>query len=124
MSRRKILYIVSLVILVVLVGFTVIRPMAAGRGYSEVQREQLLQAEGEWIIQFNIINHEGEDKNYTINALTDGKLHRQDVLIPNGATFTYVHHVYPERLTEGKVSFAFYKEGEATPFEETTYYLK
>ena len=124
MSRLKIIYIVSLVILGVLIAFTVFRPMAVGREYSEVQRAQLLEAENEYIVEFDIINHEGEDKNYTINVLIDGKQYNESVLIPNGRMFTYIHHIHPNSLTEGDVRIAIYKEGEATPFEKATYYLK
>lgn len=123
MSRLKIVYILSLVILGLLIGFTVFRPMVAGKQYSEVQREQLLQAEDEWIIQFAIINHEGKDKNYTINVLIDGEQYSEAILVQDGGTFTYIHHIYPDRATKGEVSLAIYKEGEATPFEEAAYYL-
>ena len=107
----------------VLIGFTVFKPMATGGEYSEVAREQLLRAEDQWIIQFDIMNHEGKDKNYTIEVLVDGKLYREDVLILDSRRFTYIHHIYPDRITEGDVGFAVYKEGEAAPFEEATYHL-
>ncbi|GAH73090.1 unnamed protein product, partial [marine sediment metagenome] len=81
-------------------------------------------AENEHIVEFDIINHEGEDKNYTINVLIDGKQYTENVLIPDGRMFTYIHHIYPDSVTEGDVSFAVYKEGEAAPFEQATYYLK
>jgi len=123
MSRLKIVYIASLVILGVLIAFTVFRPMAVGGEYSTVQRAQLLETEDQWIIQFDIINHEGEDKNYTITVLVDGKQYNESVLIPDGRMFTYIHHVYPDRITDGDVRFTVYKEGEATPLEEATYHL-
>ena len=98
--------------------------MALGGKYSEVQREQLLQTEDEWIIQLNIVNHEGSDQNYTITVVIEGKPYTEKVLILNGRMFTYIHHIYPDMVTEGDVRLAIYKEGEATPFEEATYYLK
>ena len=122
MSKLRIFYIVSLVILGVLV-FNLLRPMATGGNYSEVSREHLLRTEDKYIVEFNIMNHEGEDKSYTINVLIDGKLYSEDVLILDGKLFTYSHHIYPDRITEGNVRFAIYKEGEAVPFEEITYYL-
>ena len=124
MPRLKIVYILSLVILGVLIAFTVFRPMIGGGEYSEVQKEQLLQTENEWIIQLNIINHEGRDQNYTITVVVDGKPYSEKVLIHDGRVFAYIHHIYPDMVTEGDVSFAIYKEGEATPFEVVTYYLK
>ena len=123
MPKLRIIYIVSLVILAVLIGFTVLRPLATGGEYSEVSKEQLLQMENECIIQLDIKNHEGEDKNYTINVLIDGKLYSEDVLIPDGRIFSYIQHIYRDRMIEGNVTFTIYKEGEPTPIEQITYYI-
>lgn len=124
MSKLRIAYIASLVILAVLIGLTMLRPLTTKSKYSEVSRQQLLQTETEYIIQFDIMNHEGKERKYTINVLLDGKSYSEDILIPNGRIFTYVQHVYRDRVTEDNVRFAIYKEGAATPFEEITYYLK
>ena len=124
MSKLRIVYIVSLVILGVVIAFTIFRPMVSGGEFSEVQREQLLQVGDQWIIKFNIINCEGKDMSYTTKVLVDGKLYNQPVLIKDGGVFTAVHHIHPDRLTKGDVSFAVYKEGEETPIEQATYYLK
>ena len=124
MSKLRIIYIASLIILGVLIAVTVFRPMAVGGEYSEVQREQLLQTEEEWIIQFDIINHEGKDQNYTISVVVDGKPYSQKVLIRDKGKFSYIQHVYPDRITDGIVSFTICKEGEETPLEQATYYLK
>jgi uncharacterized membrane protein len=123
-SKLRIIYIVSLVILAVLIGFTVFQPMATGGKYSEVQKEQLLETESEWIIQFSIINHEGRDQNYTINVLVGEKSYTDSVLIRDGRKFSYIHRIRRDMITDGVVSFTIYKEGEATPFEQATYYLK
>ncbi len=124
MSKFRVFYIISLVILGLLLVFTVFRPLATGEEYTEVQLGGLLQAEDEWVIQFDLINHEGEDKKYTINILIDGELISRDFLVRDGNVFTYIHHVYPERMNERNVSFTIYKEGEEPPFEQVTYYLK
>jgi len=124
MSRAKIIYIASLVILGVLIAFTVFQPMATGSEYSTVQRVQLLEAENKWIIQFDLINHEGRDQNYTITVVVDGKQYKESVLIQDRRIFTYIHHFYRDRLTNNEVKFTVYKEGEATPIEEVTYYLQ
>ena len=120
----KLIYIASLVILGVLIVFTVFQPMATGGEYSKVQRAQLLEREDQWIIEFDIINQEGKDTSYTIKVLTDGKLYIESVLIRDGGMFTYIHHFYPDRLTNNEVNFAVYKEGESTPIEQATYFLK
>ncbi len=123
MSKFRIVYIISLLLLGALVVFTVFRPMATGEKYSEVGREHLLQTEDEYIVEFDIMNREGEDKRYTINALINGKLQSKVFLIRDGSIFTYIHHIYPDQLTGGDVSFTIYKEGEDSPFEQITYYL-
>ena len=124
MSRLRIIYIASLVILAVLIAFTVFRPMAVGGKYSEVQKEQLLETESEWIIQFGIINHEGKDQNYTINVQVGEELYTESILIRDDRRFSYIQHVRRDLITDGEVSLTIYKEGEATPFEQATYHLK
>ncbi len=75
-------------------------------------------------IEFDIINQEGEDTNYTIEVIADGELYTESVLIRYGEMFTYIHHFYSGRLTSNEVSFAVYKEGESAPVEEGAYFLE
>jgi len=124
MSRLRIIYIASLVVLAVLIITTVFRPMATIGEYSGVQRAQLLQTEDEWIIQFDLINHEGKEQNYTITALVDGKQYTEDVTILEGRIFTYIHRISHDTAGNGDVTFAIYKQGETGPFKQVTYYLK
>lgn len=122
--KLRVIYIGSLLLLGTLIAFTVFQPMAGGEQCSEVQRAQLLEREDQWIIEFDIINREGEDKDYTIEVITDGEQYTESVLIRDGGVFTYIHHFYPERLTSNEIGFAVYKEGEATPIEQATYFLR
>ena len=124
MSRLRIVYIISLVILGVLLVFTVFRPMTSGGKYSEVSRESTIQMEDEWIIQFDILNREGKDTDYIIDWSTGGETYSERVSIKDGQVFTHIRHVYPETVKEGKVHLTIYKEGEAAPFEECTYYIR
>jgi hypothetical protein len=124
MPKLRIIYIVSLVVLAVLIGFTVFRPMATGDKYSEVQKEQLVETESEWIVKFYIINHEGRDQYYTISVNVDNDQFSKEIRVRDGRRFTYIHHIRPEEIIDGNASFAIYKEGEDTPFEQVTYYLK
>jgi hypothetical protein len=96
--------------------------MVVGGEYSEVQRAQLLEREDQWIIELHIFNHEAQDTNYTINVLVDEELCTESIRLKPGELFKYIHHIYRDR--EREVSVAIYKEGEATPFEEATYYLR
>jgi len=124
MSRLRIFYIASMVLLGVLIAFVIFRPMAAGEEYSEVSREHLLHKDSMYVVEFDIVNQEGEPRSYTINVVIDDYQYSEEILIPDGGVYTYMHDVYPDRLTEGNISFAIYKEGESTPFEEITYYLR
>jgi len=124
MSKLRIAYIISLVILGVLLVFTVFRPMVAVEEYSQVQREHLLEEEDQWIIELHILNNESQDTNYTINVLVEGDICTDTIPIRSGRVFKYIVHIYKDKLDEGKVSLTVCKEGEATPFEQVTYYLK
>ncbi|MBA7681079.1 hypothetical protein ES703_89407 [subsurface metagenome] len=124
MSRLRIILVASLVILGVLVVFTVFRPMVSGEKYSKVSRESVIQREDEWIIQYSIVNREGKDMNYIINWSAGGETYSERVLLKDGGIFTYIQHVYPETVKEGKAHLSIHKGGEATPFEESTYYIR
>ena len=123
-SKTRVFYILSLVLLGVLLVFTVFRPFITVGQYSEVLREGLIQSENGWIFQCVILNNEGKDTIYTIEIIVNGKLYDQTIRIREGARFTYTHHVLRSTIEEGNVSFNIYKEGEDTPFEQTTYYLQ
>ncbi len=124
MSKLRIIHIASLVILGVLLVFTVFRPMATGEKYSEVSRGQLLQTEEEYIIQFDIMNHEDQDKNYTVNLTVDGLPSTITVSVRARGVFTYIKHIYKDQVTKGEVSFAIYKGDEVSCVKEATYHLQ
>ncbi len=124
MSKFRIFFVVSLVILGVLLVSTVFRPMATGGEYSQVSRESLLQTEDGWIIQFDTMNREAQDTTYIINVAVDDKLFREVFLIQSGGVYRYIHHINSREITNGKVSIAIFKEGEVDPLEYGTYYLK
>ncbi len=124
MPRLRIVYILSLVILGVLIAFTVFQPMTVGGEYSEVQRAQLLEREDQWIIELHIFNHEAQDTNYTINVLVDEELSTESIRLRPGELFKYIHHISRDKRKEREVFVVVYKEGQDSPFEEATYYLK
>jgi len=125
MPKLKIFYVLSLIIVAgLLVSIVFLIPQGEKEG-SEVQRDQLLGKEDEWIIQFDIINNEVEDVNYTINVYLNEELYNtHEVLVRQGRTFTYIRHIYREIFQGGEVTFAVYKEGQSAPFEETTYFVQ
>ena len=124
MSKFRIAYIASLVILGVLIAFTIFRPMVTGEQYNEVQFSGLIETEDEWIVEFQLTNKEGKDMYYTLSISADGQPYTSTTLVKDGRMFGFRYHIYPEMLTKGEISLAVYKEGEATPIEEVTYYLK
>lgn len=79
--------------------------------------------EDEWIIQWDIINHEGEDKTYIFNRSSGEKNYTLKVPVPDGRLYKHIYHAYPETVKEGKVHLTIYQEGESTPVEEVTYYI-
>ena len=123
MPRLKLLYIACLVVLggsLVLLFYSITR----AEQFTEVRRDQLIQQEEEWILQFDIINQEGADVNYTVDALVDGKEYSSIVTVKEGRTFTYIHHIQPEMVRGGEIFLALYREGESTPVKQTTYFVK
>jgi len=94
-----------------------------GAGHSEVNRGHLLDTGDEYIIEFDIMNHEGSDTRYQIDVLIDGKLYGDSCSIKPGGLYTYIQHILPGDLTEGKVYVSIFKEGEDIPLNQATYYL-
>jgi len=124
MLKLRIILIASLVILGVLLVFVLFRSTTSGEKFSMVSRESVIQEEDEWIIQLDIINREGEDTNYIINWFTGGETYSEKVSIKDGQVFTHIHHFHPETVKEGKVHLTICREGEPTPFEQSTYYIR
>ena len=125
MSKLRIIFVASLLILGVLLAFTLFRPITVGQKFETLIRESIIQGEDKWIIQINLINKEGEVTDYTVEWSTGGETYYSEkVSIKNGRTFTNIHHVYPKTVKEGEVQLTIYKEGEPTPFEQSTYYVR
>ena len=124
MNRQKAVYIASLLVLGAFFVLAFYHPIATESEYSEVQWVQMLKTNGERIAEFNIVNHEEKDMNYTITTFINGKSYNSSVRIPPNGTHTYIRHVYIEELIEDEVTFDVYKEGWSVPIDEMTYYLK
>jgi len=122
--KIKILYIISLVILAILVIVVVFKPLGETRGFSEVQRSQLLQVGNKWIIQFDILNREGKRQDYTINVFIDDTEYVEYVSIGKGRIYSYIHHVRSDMVSGDSINFIIYKEGNDKPIEQITYHLK
>jgi len=124
MSKLRLAFLASLVILGILVVLGLSGPLTSLEKFSTICRESAIKDEenNQWIIQFDIMNKGGKDTNYLIEFSTGGEVYYSEpVLVKDGGKFTIVHHVYPETAKEGKINLAIYKEGESTPFEQITY---
>ena len=124
LPKLKIFYIISLVILSVLVVVIVFQPLGKSSGSSEVQREQLLQTENEWIIQVDILNREGKRQDYMIKVLNDDKEYTEDVSIGDGRIFSFIHHIQREETGGSDINLAVYTQGDDEPIEQIVYHLK
>ena len=122
LSRLRIMFIISLLVLVGLF-ISVIYFIPPGTSLTETQRLQIIKAENEWILQCDITNSLDTETEYSITVTVDGAVSRDSAVIQPGDTYTYIHHIYPQQLTEGKVVFALYQEGINEPVEQATYYL-
>jgi hypothetical protein len=123
-SKIKLLFIVSLLVLAVIIVFTIFKPLAAGEPYTEVSRQSLFKKEDQWILQFDILNHEGQDVKYAIQLSIDGKDYREAFVVRDNGKFTYIHHFKNADIGNGELIYRIYRENENRPLEQSTYYLR
>ena len=122
MSRLRLVFVLSLIILAG-VFISAIYFVPSGQSCTESKRAQIIEGENEWILQYNIINNEDRDIEYTIYVTVDDTIYKDSAVVKQGKTYTYIHHIHPQQLDEGKVTFALYEEGKAKPVEEATYHI-
>ena len=122
MSRLRLIFILSLVILVgVLISTIYFIPL--GQSHTGSKKAQIIEGENKWILQYDITNSEERDIKYTILVTIDDVVCTDSKVVKQGETYTYIHNIYPEQLREGEVAFALYEEGKAKPIEQATYYI-
>ena len=122
MTKLRLIFVLSLVVLA-WVFVTTLYLIPSGQSYPESQRAQIIDAGNEWILQYDIINNQERDIKYTIYVTNDGAVYTDSTVVKPGKIYTYIHHIYPQQLAEGKVIFALYEEGKVKPIEHATYYL-
>lgn len=121
----KIVYVFSLAALGVLLLLTVFMPLATGKEYSTVQKEQVTKTQEGWLVKFELVNAEKGLQSFTIQEiLGDRETYRGAVTIPGGGAYTFINRVYAKDATGGKVTYNIYKKSETEPFERLTYHLK
>ena len=122
MTRPRLIFVLSLIILAG-VFISTIYFIPSGQSYTESKRVQIIEGENEWILQCDIINNETRDIKYTIYVTVDDAVSKDSIVVKQGKSYTYIHHVYPQQLDEGKVTFALYEGDKAEPVEQATYYI-
>ena len=122
MSKLRLIFVLSLVVLAGVFIFTLCL-IPFGESYPEPRRAQIIDAGDEWILQYDIINNQERDLKYTIHITVDGVVYTDSTVVKPGKTYTYIHHIYPRQLAEGKVTLALYEDGRAEPIEQVTYYI-
>ena len=120
----QIIYLCSLAILSLAIFFTVVKPLALGRKYTEISSHSLLKSGDEWILQFDLLNHEDRDIQYTIRYLVGDKESRDIFLVRDRHKNTIVHHINQTDAADGKITYMIFREKETSPLEQSTYYLK
>ena len=122
MSRLRLIFILSLVILAG-VFISTIYFIPSGQSHTESKRAQIIEGKNEWILQYDIVNSKERDIEYTILVTVDDVVYTDSTVVKPGNTYTYIHHIDPQQLEEGKVTFALYEEGKAKPIEQVTYHI-
>ena len=92
MSRLKIIYIASLILLGLMVSLTVFKPLVKGAHYNDVQQESLIKNDQEWVLQFSLINNDTGAETYQVNVDKDGQLYQDEVTVAGQGEYTYIQH--------------------------------
>ena len=122
MSKLRLVFILSLVILAgVLLAILYFIPSL--RSYPEPYTVQVIEGEEEWILQCDILNTEESAIEYSITVTVDNRTYRDSAVVKPGKAYTYIHHVYPQQLAEGRVTFALYQNGQKSPIKTATFHI-
>jgi hypothetical protein len=122
LSKLRLVFVISLIILAG-VFVSTIYFIPSSQSYPESKRVQIIEGDREWILQCDIFNNEERDIKYTIFVTVDGVVYSDSIVLKQGKTYTYIHHIYPQELTEGKVDFTLYEDDKTEPVDQVTYYL-
>jgi hypothetical protein len=97
--------------------------LPSGESYIESKRLRVIDGDDEWILQYDILNQNEIEKQYTIDVTVDSAVYHDRTVVGRGKTYTYIFHILPEQLTEGNVGFTVYEQGKAEPVDQVTYYI-
>ncbi len=122
MSKLRIIFVISLVVLTGIFIYTIYL-IPSGEKYPESRTVQIIDADNEWILQYDIVNSYERDIKYTIIVTVDDVVYTDTTVVKPDKMYTYIHHIYPSQLTEGKITFALYENDKEKPVERAIYYI-
>ena len=123
MSRPRIVLLSSLAILgMLLIATVTLIPRA--EGFTRVQREQLSRVGDNWVLQLDIINHEGQQTRFNIDIGLGDKHYYETAWIPDGRRYSYQRYIDLDLDGADSVQFAVYREGDTEPIEQGRYYIE
>ncbi len=123
MSKGSAVYVLSLALVAGLLGFAIVKPMVAPSHNGTVLREHFVETGDEWIAQWQIVNREGRETVYTIEANVDGQTFSDQVALAVDEQYNYAHHIYKAEVGPGEATFAIYRDGAQSPIEQVTHDL-
>lgn len=123
MSRLRSVFIISLIILATIFISTMLF-IPSGQNLEESNRVQIIKGDEEWILQCDITNNQGRDINYVFSVVVDDVVHQDSTMVEQGQTYTFIHHIYPEQLVAGEVTFTLREKGKAEPIEQVVYNIE
>lgn len=123
MSKLRFFFAASVLVLGALLAVTIIRPLTAPDKYTQVAAESLLSTGSGWVLQFNIVNHEGHDTTYSVGVQNGNQTGGDSFVVKDGGTYTYIYNILQQKAG-GQLDVSVFKEGDSQPFEHSTYYLK
>lgn len=123
MSRLRSVFIISLIILAAIFISTMLF-IPSGQNLEESNRVQIIKGDEEWILQCDITNNQGRDINYVFSVVVDDVVHQDSTMVEQGQTYTFIHHIYPEQLVAGEVTFTLREKGKAEPIEQVAYNIE
>ena len=117
LSRLKIIFILSIVILAA-VFVTTFYVIPSQLDLPESKNLQIIEAENEWILQYDIFNNEDRDISYEILATADGNTFSESTVVKSGREYTYILHIPRQNTDDSEVTFTVFEEGKQEPIEQ------
>jgi len=126
-SKLSLAYLLSIVVIAALAVSIVVLHVSPGEAVSEVQSQQLIERQNEWILQFDVTNRAVAVKDYTITVFVNElSSHIERFTLADGKKFAFVYHLYRDRLPAGenRLGYVLNEDGVSQPLESFTYNLR